>query len=279
MSAIVPATVPDPARSGGLGAIRLIATDLKYQQLSYWRNRFGAFFTFFMPVMFLVIFGSLYSGQKIPPSANTGAATINYDQYFVPAILTLGVISSCYTYLAVQLTTQREEGLLKRVRSSPLPPWAFLVTVVLSCVIRTAVLVGLTLGVGAVFYHLVFPPHAALALFVTVLVGTATFCSIGIAITVIIPNADAAPAIVNGIYLPLMFISGTFFPLKPTLFVSKIAAVFPVQPFVKATFAAVNPNVHGLGIEWGRVLVMAIWAAVAMIIALRRFRWMPTRKE
>ncbi|MGD0083318.1 MAG: ABC transporter permease [Acidimicrobiales bacterium] len=274
----VESVLPGPARRESVGPLRMIATDLKYQQLSYWRNRFGAFFTFFMPIMFLVIFGSLDSGQKLSSSATPGPA-LNFDQYFVPAILTLGVISSCYTYLAVQLTTQREEGLLKRVRSSPLPPWAFLVTVVLSCLIRTAVLVGLTLGIGAVFYHLVFPAHAALALLVTLLMGTATFCSIGIAITVIIPNADAAPAVVNGIYLPLMFISGTFFPLSPGSQISKVAAWFPVQPFVKATFAAVNPNVHGLGIEWGHIVSMAIWGAVAIVIALRRFRWMPSRKE
>jgi ABC-2 type transport system permease protein len=273
MSAVAPAT---SAKS--VGAFKMIATELTYQQKSYWRNRYGAFFTFFMPIMFLVIFGGLESGQKLGDSAGGGPG-LSYDQYFVPAILTLGVISACYTYLAIQLATQREEGLLKRVRSSPLPPWAFLVTVVLSCLIRTAVLVGLTLAVGAAFYHLIIPAHAPFALFVTLLVGAATFCTIGIAITAIIPNADAAPAVVNGIYLPLMFLSGTFFPISGSSVISKVAAYFPVQPFVKACFAALNPNVHGLGIEWGHIETMAIWGVVAIVFALRRFRWMPSRKD
>jgi ABC-2 type transport system permease protein len=273
MSAVAPA--------GGwksVSARKMIATELTYQQKAYWRNRYGAFFTFIMPIMFLVIFGSLESGQTLGRSAGGGPG-LSYDQYFVPAILTLGVISACYSYLAVQLATQREEGLLKRVRSSPLPPWAFLATVVLSCLIRTAVLVGLTLGVGAAFYHLQIPAHAPLALFVTLSVAAATFCAIGIALTAFIPNADAAPAVVNGIYLPLMFLSGTFFPIDPGSVISKVAAYFPVQPFVKASFAALNPNLHGSGIEWGHVEVMAIWGVVAIVFALRRFRWMPSRKD
>jgi ABC-2 type transport system permease protein len=273
MSAVSPATSAKP-----VAAFKMIANELKYQQKSYWRNRFGAFFTFFMPVMFLVIFGGLESGQTLGASAGGGGG-LSYDQYFVPAILTLGVISACYTYLAIQLATHREEGLLKRVRSSPLPPWAYLAAVVLSCLVRTAVLVGITLGVGGVFYHLQFPAHAPLALFVTLLVGAATFCAIGIAVTAIIPNADAAPAVVNGIYLPLMFLSGTFFPISSTSVISKVAAYFPVQPFVKASFAALNPNVHGLGIAWGHIETMAIWGVLGIVFALRRFRWMPSRKD
>ncbi|MGA8682591.1 MAG: ABC transporter permease [Acidimicrobiales bacterium] len=256
---------------------RMMSSELKYQQLSYWRNPLGAFFTFFMPVMFLVIFGSLYNNQKAPSVLDAGGA-ISFDQYFVPAILTLGVISACYTQLAIQLSNQRDAGLLKRVRSSPLPPAAYLFTVVLSCLIRTAVLVGITLAVGGLFYGLVFPAHAALALVVVVGIASVTFSAIGIAITAAIPNADAAPAIVNGIYLPLMFISGTFFPLSSSSILTKIASYFPVRPFVQASFAALNPLVHGSGIEWHEVGAMVIWCALALVVGVRCFRWTPARK-
>lgn len=256
---------------------RMIWSELGYQQRSYWRNPLSAFFTFFLPIMFLVIFGSLDSGTKL--SSASGAAGLNYDQYFVPAILTFGVISSCYTNLSIQLTTQREEGLLKRVRSSPLPAWAYLTTVVLSNIIRAALLVGLTMLVGALFYHVVYPAHSALALALTIAVGAAAFCAIGIAITVVIPNADAAPAIVNGVYLPLVFLSGTFFPIAGSSVLAEIAAYFPVRPFVLATFHAMNPRVTGSAFQAGHLLSLAIWGAVALVIAVRRFRWMPTRKS
>jgi ABC-2 type transport system permease protein len=256
--------------------VRVILSELKYQQLSYWRNPVGAFFTFLMPLMFLLIFGSLFSNQNAPSALGVGNS-LKYDQYFVPAILTLGVISACYSYLALQLSTQRDLGFLKRVRSSPMPPWVYLLSVVISCLIRTAILVGITLAVGGVFYGLVFPAHSALALVVVISVASATFSVIGIAITAIIPNADAAPAIVNGVYLPLMFISGTFFPLQASSTLSKIAGFFPVRPFVQASFMALNPLVHGTGIAWHDVEIMAIWFVVTGVVAVRGFRWMPDR--
>ncbi len=252
----------------------MVWSEFRYQQLSYWRNPAGAFFTFFLPVMFLVIFGSLDKGTTV----TIGGHKIPYDQYFVPAILTLGVISACYTQLSMQIANLRDQGLLKRVRSSPLPSWAFLVTVIGNCLVRTALLVGLTLGVGWIFYGLVFPAHAALALLVTLAVAATTFSAIGIAVTVFIPNADAAPAIVNGIYLPLMFISGTFFPLPSKSILSKIAGFFPVRPFVQSAFSAMNPFVHGSRIEWGQVETMVIWCAVAAFVAIRGFRWVPARR-
>jgi ABC-2 type transport system permease protein len=260
-----------------MAVARMIWSELTYQQRSYWRNPVSAFFTFFLPIMFLVIFGSLDSGSKLPTAS--GAKGLNYDQYFVPAILTFGVISSCYTNLSIQLTTQREEGLLKRIRSSPLPPWAYLFTVVLSSLVRAALLVGLTMLVGGLFYHVVYPAHSVLALVVTIAVGAAAFCAIGIAITVVIPNADAAPAVVNGIYLPIVFLSGTFFPIAGTSVLAKIAAYFPVRPFVLATFNAMNPRVSGSGFEGSHVLDMAVWGVVALALAVRRFRWVPTRKS
>jgi ABC-2 type transport system permease protein len=160
-----------------------------------------------------------------------------------------------------------------------LPSWAYLLVLVLSCLVRTALLVGLTLAVGGLFYGLVFPAHAALALLVVLTVAAVTFSAIGIAVTVIIPNADAGPAVVNGIYLPLMFISGTFFPLSTGSVLSKIAAYFPVQPFVKASFMALNPEVHGSGIAWHDVITMLIWFVVAIFVGVRRFRWVPARKN
>lgn len=254
----------------------MILTEVKYQQVSYWRNPVGAFFTFGMPIMFLLIFGYLDKGTDVPRSLGVGK--MSYDQYFVPAILTLGVISACYTYLAVQISTQREQGILKRVRSSPMPAWAYLASVVVSCLIRTVVLVAITLGFGAVAYNVVFPAHAPLALIVTVAVAAASFSAIGLAITVIIPNADAAPAVVQGIYLPLMFISGTFFPLASNSLLAKIANYFPVRPFVLASFSAMNPNIHGSGIRWNDIGVMAIWGVAAIVVSIRRFRWVPARK-
>ena len=251
-------------------SLRIVASELKYQQLAYWRNPMGAFFTFFMPVMFLVIFASLYSGARYEG--------LKLDQYFIPWIMTFGVISACYTNLSVTLTNQREQGILKRFRGTPLPPWAYMVATVMSCVIRALVLVALTLGVGVAFYGLIVPTHSYGAIALIVVLGAATFCALGVAITVIIPNADAAPAIVNGVYLPLMFISGTFFPLSSSSVLAKIASYFPIRPFVLASYNAMNPQVQGHPVREVWLVNLAIWCAVALVFAIRRFTWLPRRR-
>jgi len=140
------------------------------------------------------------------------------------------------------------------------------------------VLVGLTLGVGVAFYGLIIPAHAAVALTITVVLGAATFCALGVAVTVFIPNADAAPAVVNGVYLPLMFISGTFFPIASTSVLAKISAFFPVRPFVLSCFNALDPRIHSGSLHAAWLENLAIWCAVALIFAVRRFSWLPRRR-
>jgi len=251
-------------------SFRIVASELWFQQLAYWRNPVGAFFTFFMPVMFLVIFASLYSGDHYQG--------LKLDQYFIPGIMTFGVISACYTNLSVTLTTQREQGALKRLRGTPLPPWAYLVATVASCVIRALVLVAITLGAGVGFYGLILPAHAIGTLVMIVVLGAATFCAIGVAMTVFVPNADAAPAVVNGVYLPLMFISGTFFPLASGSVLAKISSYFPIRPFVLASFNALNPHNHTAAINVAWLENLAIWLVVGLVFSIRRFSWLPRRR-
>lgn len=251
-------------------SVRIVLSELWYQQVAYWRNPVAAFFTFFMPVMFLVIFASLYSGSRYDG--------FKLDQYFIPGIMTFGVISACYTNISITLTTQREEGVLKRLRGTPLPPWAYMVVVVVNCVLRALLLVALTLGAGVAFYGLIFPGHSVGALVLIVVLGSATFCTLGVAVTVLIPNADAAPAVVNGIYLPLMFISGTFFPLSSHSVLAKIALYFPIRPFILAAFNVLDPRFSTPSIDAAWLMNLAIWCAVALVFAIRRFSWLPRRR-
>jgi ABC-2 type transport system permease protein len=247
--------------------VRLTLREFKYQQISYWRSPVGAFFTFFLPLMFLVIFASTLKNSS-------GEEGLPFDQFFVPAILTFGIISASYTNLAINLATQREEGLLKRFRGTPLPPSLYMSGLILNSLMVCVILVAITLSFGAAFYNVHIPDHVG-AIVLTDLVGAFTFCSLGIAVTVIIPNAEAAPAVVNGIYLPLLFISGTFFQVSGVL--AKVAAWFPVRPFILASVRSVDPRVSG-GYSGKWLGEMAIWGVVGLLIAARRFRWVPLRK-
>ena len=120
-------------------------------------------------------------------------------------------MGACFTNIAVTLALRRDNGILKRLRGTPLPPWAFIAGVVGSSIIVSIILALLTTGFGILVYGVNVPQHIDAAA-VTIAVGALSFCALGMAMTIFIPNAEAAPAIVNGVFLPIVFISGNVLP-------------------------------------------------------------------
>jgi ABC-2 type transport system permease protein len=249
----------------------LLAHQVKYEQKAFWRNPPAALFTFAFPLMFLVIFASLNSSGRVDFLGG-----IKFNQYFVPAITAYGVISSCYTALGIQIPLRRDAGQLKRLRSTPLPTWAAIGGYIANSLLVALLLIVLMLGLGTVAYGLVWHGHL-LALLATVILGTTCFCALGVSVANIVPNGDAAGPIVNIALFPVLFLSGTFYPIKNTLVISKIADYLPVRPFTKALYAVFNPYTKGMGFDGRSMLVMAIWLVAATTFAVRRFRWEPRR--
>ena len=141
--------------------------------------------------------------------------------------------------------------------------------------IVAVLLTALTVVFGIVVYGVHVPEHIG-ALILTLAVGAAVFCALGLAMTVAIPNAEAAPAITNGVLLPLVFISGTFFPVDPSSVLAKIAEYFPVRHFVTAMFNAFDPaHLSSSGLSGNDLIVMSAWGVAGLLIAVRRFRWEP----
>jgi len=114
------------------------------------------------------------------------------------------------------------------------------------------------------------------ALLVTLMLGTAVFCALGLALAAFIPNGDSAPAISNLVILPLVFISGTFFPIDQSSVLARVASYFPVRHFIAATYAAFDPtSTAGSGFAGNDLLILAVWGAAGLLIAIRRFQWEP----
>ena len=275
--------------ASGVNALSLTARQVVYTNKSFWRNPASAFFTFAFPLMFLVIFTSLLgnSETQIP---GTGVR-VSTSSYYVAAMATFAVISACYTNIAITVSFQRDAGILKRTRGTPLPGWAYLSGRVLHAVLIAILLVLITMAFGAAFYGADVPTGAGLLRFlVTLLVGSASFAALGLALTVAIPNADAAPAVVNASILPLLFISGIFIPLgnDPPAWMTVIGNVFPVRHFADAMRSgflaslferahAANPRVPASAFDWSDVLIVGIWGLAGLLIAARFFSWEPRR--
>jgi len=252
-------------------AARLALHQFRYDQKTFWRNPGSVFFTVALPLIFLLIFATIFGNDKLEDLNDLKTTT-----YYVPAILTLAVVSATLQSLAIQLTVDRESGILKRGRGTPMPSWVFFAGRVGNALVLSALMLVIVPGVGKIIYGVSIPWDHLPAVIVTLAIGAASFCCMGIALTALIPNEDAAPAITNVAVLPLYFLSGVFIPeTEIPDGVLHVAAIFPIRHFFEAFFAAWDPTTSGAGFEWGHLAIVAGWGALGLVLAIRYFRWTP----
>ncbi len=255
--------------------LALVLRQVRYTNKAFWRNPASAVFTFGFPLMFLVIFTALLGSGQVEV---TPGYFINLSSYYVAAMAAFSVITACYTNLAISVTFQRDSGILKRTRGTPLPGWAYLSGRVIHATFVAVLLVALTAAFGAVTYGAVLPEGMQLVRFLdVVLVGSLTFSALGLATTAIIPNAEAAPALVNAIILPLLFLSGIFIPIGANApqWVRLVSSWFPVRHFADAMLAGFYGSPFTF--EWHDVAIIAGWGLGGLVIGALVFSWEPKR--
>jgi len=253
-----------------MSAVSMTATQIRYVNKSFWRNPASAFFTFAFPLMFLVIFTSLLGHYTI----QIGTRSVNSATYYVASMATFAVITACYNNIAIQLTFQRDAGVLKRTNGTPLPSSSFLGARIVHALLISVLLVVITAAFGKAFYSASIPTGLTLLRFLIVLVvGAASFCALGLAVTAAIPNAEASAAIVNATILPLLFLSGIFIPFgnNTPSWILWIARVFPVKHFADGMQA----GFLGTAFHWTDTLIVAIWGLAGLLLAIRFFSWEP----
>jgi ABC-2 type transport system permease protein len=246
---------------------------IRWEQKEFWRNPAAAAFTFAFPLMFLVIFIAINSGDKV----TIPGGPVKFAQYYVPAIVSFGIISACYTNLAFSLCIRREKGLLKRMRGTPLSSTVYLGGLVGSVIVVSLILTVLTTALGLAFYGVTFPGRY-LALAATIAASAFCFSAIGVAVSTFVPNEDAAPAIINFILFPLLFISGMFGTIDDGSALAKIANVFPIRHLLLQMVNVFNPHVNGTGIRPGDIGMLLLWGVIGIAVSVRRFRWDPGHK-
>ncbi|MEZ4501396.1 MAG: ABC transporter permease [Dehalococcoidia bacterium] len=255
--------------------VRMVLRQLRYENVALRRNTAAAFFTFIFPLMFLVIFTLVFGNDDItgPGGRTTTAAT-----FYTGAIAAFSIVNACYTTLAMNVAISRDRGQLKRIRGTPLPPWAFITAKILNTVLVAVLLVVIVTVFGWLFYDVSVPTNTLPGLVLALVVGAAAFAALGLAITGFVRNEDAAPAIVNATILPLLFISDVFIPLDSAPgWLGTVASIFPVRPLAESMHTAFNPFTEGAAVDVRNLLVMAAWGAVGVVASMRFFRWEPRR--
>ena len=250
----------------------LVGHQFRYDQKAFWRNPASVFFTVMFPVVLLLIFATVFGNQTVEVRGGVKTTT-----YYVPAIITLSIISATMQSLAMSLVIAREDGRLKRSRGTPMPPWVFIAGRVGNSIVVALMMLALLAAIGRLLYGVAIPWDRLPEILVALLVGAASFCCLGIALTAAIPSQDAAAPIVNALLLPLYFLSGVFIPddQLPSG-VIHFADAFPIRHFFEAFFDAyVPPAGGGATISWDNLAMVAAWGVLGLLLAVRFFRWTP----
>jgi ABC-2 type transport system permease protein len=265
------ASTASRTRSRG-GTLSLTWHQLHYELLMFWRNRQSRFFTIALPVIFLLIFASIWHGDTV----TVAGGSIDESVYYVPGIITLGIISAAFNNLVTSITASRESGIFKRRRATPVPAAVLIAARALSAMTVALTMTLVLLLIGWVAYGADVPGRTAPSLVLAVLVGAAAFCCLGFALASVISNADSAQPVTQAILLPLYFISGVFIPIStmPT-WLTDIGSYFPVRHLSAALLTAYNPHTTGDGIAWSDLGIVALWGLIGLVVALRRFSWLP----
>jgi ABC-2 type transport system permease protein len=246
----------------------LAAWQVRYELRAFTRNRGRGLFTFLFPIMFLVIFASLNNGTHL--SQRGGIA---YNDFFVPGILAYAVISTTFVNMSINTAGLRDEGVLKRMQGTPLPRWAYIAGRIGATVVIVGAMTVFTLALGAAAYGVDIRASTLPALILALVLGTAAFTTLGIGIVRFVPNAEAAPAIVNLLIFPLTFISGIWFVTDGMpKWLLDIAKIFPIRALADLMQRAFDPRTTGVGISGSDVRSLLIWTAVGIFLMVRFLR-------
>jgi ABC-2 type transport system permease protein len=258
-----PAAAAVPRRPGPL---RLVASETRYQQILFWRNRFGALFTVVFSSVFLVLLSETSTGRI------SSLHHIRYAQYYTPGFMAYGVMSACFNNLAISTVVRRETGLLKRLRLSPLPGWALIAAIVTSSTVVSLAGAALLLLIGVAGFGVTISAPGIASLVFSVVVGSLAFSALGLAASTVVPNEEAAGPAISIVFFLLLFLSGLWFPLEPGSTLARVSGYLPVRRMILSTTA---PFIgHGVSAwAWGDLGVVALWGVAGAALAGRRFRW------
>lgn len=256
---------------------KIVWDEFRYQRRSFRRDPQAMFFAVGLPLLYVLIFVSLFGNQAIDFVYNDQPGPLKAHTIMLAGFLSIGVISATFFNLAVNLVQERESGILKRFRGTPLPTRAFIAGHVGTSIILGLAVAAALVALGRGAYGIPVPLAGLPALVLALLVSSAAFCCLAFAFTLAVKRASAAVPLLTGLTLALYFLSGNFFLLEhPPFLLNLVGKTFPVQHLNNALLTALNPNATGLRIQGVDLLVIAAWGAAGLIIALRFFRWTPS---
>ena len=238
------------------------------EQRLFWRSREAAVFVFLFPVILFLLLGAVYDGEIEGHRAAT---------WLLVGLIGYGLANTALGGLAIFLVLRRESGILKRLRSTPLPAAVYLAAVVASTLVVFALEVVVLLLIGPLLFDAELPRAWGSFAFALVL-GAVAFAGMGFALASLIRSSEGASPIVNVIVLPMAFLSGSFGPTReyPDV-LQAVGDVLPLRYFLELVRDSYLDGT-ALWRDPTAVAVVAAWGAAGFALAARRFRWAPTER-
>lgn len=251
--------------------MRLLLGQVGYQNRIFFRNPMAAFFTLFFPLMIFVVFSLMFGNDTIEYLGVTTA------QYYAPSMAVFAAVSATYTNLAVTTAYQRDQGILKRIKGTPLPPLVYMGGKVVSAIMIAAMSVVIMMSIGVAFYGVNIYSRTIPSATLTFFIGVFCFAALGLMVAALVSSGEGATAVANATLLPLAFFSGVFIVPSPDApaWLTTVANVFPLKHFVEPFVAAFNPQLTGMQFHWTSLAYMTLWGVAALFIAIRFFTWEP----
>ncbi|MDP9318202.1 MAG: ABC transporter permease [Actinomycetota bacterium] len=263
------------------GLVGMCVERLKIELKQFFREREAIVFIFALPVVMLVIFASAFASQK--QFVTGGGAAIGAAQYYVTGMVSTGIMLTSFQNLAIFISVERDDGTLKRLRGTPMPPLVFFIGKIGQVAITTAIQLVLLLSVAHFAYSVDLPQTGALWLRFgwLVLLGSAAGTVLGIAFSSVPRSGRSASAVVTPIVIVLQFISGVYFTYGDLPeWMHAVASLFPLKwmaqgmrsVFLPPQLVAAEPGDSwhiGMG-----AIVLSLWLVVGLVLAVRSFRWM-----
>lgn len=261
------------SRTLSLGG-RRVALELR----QFFRDRESAIFNFMLPMILLVIFGSVFANQDV------GVQGISFSQYFLAGMIASGVLYTSFQNLAISIPMERDDGTLKRLAGLPMPKAAYFIGKAGMVLVAYVAQVAILLAIGVAFYGIELPSSPvkwATFAWVSVL-GLMSCTLLGIAFSVVPKQGKGASAIVSPVVLVLQFTSGVFFVFTQLpSWMQTFASLFPLKWLTQAMRYVFLPDgaqaVEASG-QWQLglcALVLAAWTVAGCALALLVFRWSP----
>jgi len=248
--------------------LSVLLHQFRSEQRLYWRSHELAFFTFIFPLLIFVLLGSVYGDDPIETEG------VTESEYLLAGILGYGVSATAFAGLAIVLVIRREAGVLKRVRGTPLPAWAYVLATLASTIVVFAVEAVALLVLANLMFDVSFPERW-ISLALALLLGAVAFAALGVALTTAIRSAEGASAVINAVYLPMAFLAGSFWTTQaypPVL--EAIANLLPLTYFIRLMRDIVLRN-EQIWANWTDVGVVAAWGLFGLVVTVLRFRWEP----